>query len=364
MSVGLGIMAPVGGKPENINDVLPTSAPQNESRKDDWSQTSGTARNIQPTLRSALSMRGLLLAEVGDAMVELDICGEGSGFRQGQRIAIDDTVFLGAGSKQDKVDRTIQETALSRHGTLLSVGANPGRNAAELKSILGDSRSARLKSGATVLPESSQSYYGEERTIFEQAKSRARVELDVILDSKTCVQGGYLQGQIKVRIKSPSNKESPVMISDGKVRVIGFECISNEHDRYPFYQCSALFSDITATSESLFGYPYDAEGFAPAVEGAHTLAFSMHLPMSTDHGVPKGVLRSQTGVAVRYIAMALVLLQYLNPLSKAYRKISDPSKLEILKLGNDPSLIFIETVKSGLGLTLLSYWRLLSGLCS
>lgn len=270
-------------------------------------------------------MRGLLLAEVGDAMVELDICGEGSGFRQGQRIAIDDTVFLGGGSKQDKVDQTIQEAALSRHGTLLSVGANPGRNAAELKSILGDS-SARLKSGATVLPESSQSYHGEERTDFEQAKSRARVELDIILDSKICVQGGYLQGHIKIRIKSPSNKESPVLVSDGKVRVIGFECISNEHDRYPFYHCSAPFSDITATSESLFGYPYDAEGFAPAVEGAHTLAFSMHLPMSTEHGVPKGVLRSQTGVAVRYIAMASVLLQYLTQLSRAYRKISDPSK--------------------------------------
>lgn len=306
MSVGLGIKIPSLETVDNNRDashhqrgVLPSDS-QNRSKKvaSDWSELSGTTRGL-PTLRSASSMRGLLLAEVGDAMVELDVCGEGSGFRQGQRIAFDHDRSPEGGSN---LPQMTEEVALSRHGTLLSVGANPGRNAAELKSILGNS-SARLKSGAALLPASGQSFHGEERTVFEQAKSRARVELDIILVSKTCIQGGYLQGQIKIKIRSPSNKESPVMISDGKVRVIGFECISNEHDRYPFYQCSAPLSTITATPGSLCGYPYDAEGFAPAVEGEHTLAFSMHLPMSTEHDVPKGVLHTQIGVAVRYIAM-------------------------------------------------------------
>ena len=253
-------------------------------------------------------MRGLLLAEVGDAMVELDICGEGSGFRQGQRISFDHSP--GGGSKRETFPRVMEEAALSRHGTLLSAGANPGRTAAELKSILGNS-SARLKPGAALLAASGQPFQDEERTVFEQAKSRARVELDIILASNTCVQGGYLQGHIKIRIRSPSNKESSVKISEGKVRLIGFECISNEHERYPFYQCSALLSAVTSTSESLYGYPYDAEGFAPAIEGVHTLAFSMHLPISTENGVPKGALPAQTGVSVRYIAMAWVLPQYL-----------------------------------------------------
>jgi len=310
MSAGLGIKIPSPPKVEKNGDaVLHASGSGNRSGEvaNDWSELSGT-RGLQSTLRSASSMRGLLLAEVGDAMVELDICGEGSGFRQGHRIAFDDSLSSGGGLKHENLPWTSQDPALSRHGTLLSVGANPGRNAAELKSILGNS-SARLKSGATLLPESDQSCYGEERTVFEQAKSRARVELDIILDSKICVQGGYLQGHIQIQIRSPSKKESPVMISDGKVRVIGFECISNEHDRYPFYQCSALLSAITTTPESLRGYSNDAEGFAPAIEGVHTLAFSMHLPMSTEHGVPKGVLHAQTGVAVRYIAMASVPLR-------------------------------------------------------
>jgi hypothetical protein len=317
MSVGLGIKIPSPQEIDqnNLRDdrvlLSHTSDSQNKSRANDCSELSGTTRGLPPTMRSASSMRGLLLAEVGDAMVELDICGEGSGFRQGQRIAFNNDRSPGGGdSKHENLPQMLEEAALSRHGTLLSVGANPGRNAAELKSILGNS-TARLKSGATLLPASGQSSHDEERTVFEQAKSRARVELDIILDSKICVQGGYLQGQIKIKIRSPSNKESPVMISDGKVRVIGFECISNERDRYPFYQCSSPLSAITATSESLYGYHYDAEGFAPAIEGLHTLAFSMHLPMSTEHGVPKGVLHTQTGVAVRYIAMVSVLPQYL-----------------------------------------------------
>ena len=321
MSVGLGIKIP---SPEKVNKsvetlrrdhvLLHTSASQITSKKVayDLSGLSGTTRGLQPTLRSASSMRGLLLAEVGDAMVELDICGEGSGFRQGQRISFDNSPFPGGGSKHDASPQVLEEAqaALSRHGTLLSAGANPGRTAAELKSILGNS-SARLKPGAALLAASGQSSQDEERTVFEQAKPRARVDLDIILASNTCVQGGYLQGHLKIRIRSPSNKESSVKISDGKVRVIGFEFISNEHERYPFYQCSALLSAVTSTSESLYGYPSDAEGFAPAIEGVHTLPFSMHLPCSTEIGVPKGVLPTQTGVSVRYIAMAWVFPQYL-----------------------------------------------------
>ena len=39
-----------------------------------------------PSMRSISAMRGLLLAEVGDSMVEFDPCGAGSGFREGQRM--------------------------------------------------------------------------------------------------------------------------------------------------------------------------------------------------------------------------------------------------------------------------------------
>ncbi|KAG6817960.1 hypothetical protein H0H87_012428 [Tephrocybe sp. NHM501043] len=200
-------------------------------------------------------------------------------------------------------------STLVRHGTLLSANAPPGRNAAELNSILGDS-TARLKPGASVLPAPGQS---EEETSLEQAKSRARVEVDIVLESNTCVQGGYLQGQVRINIQECTRDETPILISEGKVRVIGFESISNERDRYPFYQCSSLLSTVTATSSGLHDSYRDSEGFAQAIEGEHTLPFSMYLPMSANYGVPKGSIKVQAGVAVRYIAM--VSIKVKDPVS-------------------------------------------------
>ncbi|KAF5385239.1 hypothetical protein D9615_001281 [Tricholomella constricta] len=199
----------------------------------------------------------------------------------------------------------VQQPLLSRHGTLLSVNATPGRNAAELKTILGSSN-ARLKPGAALLPIPGHFSNGEDRTSLEQAKSRARVEVDIILDRKIYVQGGYLQGHVKIRIQKSSKNDAPVMISGGKVRVVGFESITSEHDRYPFYQCSSPLSTVTATSGSLYESHPDEEGFALAIEGEYTLPFSMYLPMSADYGLPKGALQIQSGVAVRYIAMVQV----------------------------------------------------------
>ncbi|KAF8078900.1 hypothetical protein FPV67DRAFT_84009 [Lyophyllum atratum] len=200
-----------------------------------------------------------------------------------------------------------QQSSLSRHGTLLSINAGAGRNVAELKSILGSS-SSRLKPGAALLPVPGHHSSGAQGTSLEQAKSRVRVDVDIILDSKICVQGGYLQGHIKVHVQKSLNGETPIMISDGKVRVIGFESISNELNRYPFYQCSSPLSTITVTSGRFHGshQDRDAEGFAQAIEGEHRLPFSMYLPMSADYGVPKGVLQAHAGVAVRYIAMVSI----------------------------------------------------------
>ncbi|KAG6910521.1 hypothetical protein DXG01_009940 [Tephrocybe rancida] len=207
----------------------------------------------------------------------------------------------------------LQTSTLTRHGTLLSTNAAPGRNAAELNSILGDSTS-RLRPGASVLPVLGHPQPGE-GTSLEQAKSRARVEVDIILDSNTCVQGGYLQGHVKINIRECARNEVQVMISGGKVRVIGFESISNERDRYPFYQCSSPLLTITATSDGHSAHDsyQDSEGFAQAIEGEHTIPFSMYLPISANYGVPKGSIKVQAGVAVRYIAM--VSIKVKDPIS-------------------------------------------------
>lgn len=267
-----------------------------------------TAYESYGSLGSIAAMESLLQTETGEYMVDLKHFQGVSSSRDGRRTALE-TVTQGDSPQHERqVPLAISEqAALSRHGTLLSLGGTPGRNAAELKYILGGSKS-RLKPGAALLPTPGQILQDEQRTAFEQAKSRVRVEVDIILNSNTYVQGGYIQGHVKIRIHKSMKEESHTLISGGKVRVIGFECISNEHDRYPFYQCSSPLSNVTTASKSLYGSPADEEGFARAVEGEHMLPFSMYLPLSADYGVPKGAIPTQSGLAVRYIAMAFVLL--------------------------------------------------------
>ncbi|KAF8899044.1 hypothetical protein BD779DRAFT_1486738 [Infundibulicybe gibba] len=228
------------------------------------------------TLRSHASMRGLLLAEVGDSMVELDISGGGSGFKEGQRINFA-TMTPGINSSQGRAPPD-----LARHGTLLTIGATPERNAAELKSILGNSH-ARLKPGSSLLPDQGRRVHNLDDDAtggvsLEQAKPRARVEVDIVLRSNTCVQGGYLQGHVKIRIRKRARKEAMILISGGKVRVVGFECISNEGERHAFYQYSEPLANIS-TRWRLGARP----------------PFSMLLPLSSDHGTPKGIFPTQSG---------------------------------------------------------------------
>ncbi|KDQ63197.1 hypothetical protein JAAARDRAFT_92192, partial [Jaapia argillacea MUCL 33604] len=260
-------------------------------------------------------MHGLLQAEVGGAMVELDVYGGGSGFKQGQHI-LPQAVSPTGGSNLPRIHASrqlsVEEYQLSRHGTLLSSGVNPTRNAAELKSLLGNSN-MRLKRGAKVLPPAGQ-WQGKRRSStsatptvhLEQAKPRARVEVDIDLQSNVCVQGGQLAGKVKVRVRERSKKEAPVLLSDGKVRLVGFECLPNHDDRHTFYQCSSSLSSITTAPHTLYLSPPDLEGFAEAREGVHVLPFTMDLPIDSPSGNAKGILHVHSGVSVRYIALISV----------------------------------------------------------
>ncbi|KAK0233638.1 hypothetical protein IW262DRAFT_1504258 [Armillaria fumosa] len=259
------------------------------------------------SLRSNTSMKGLLEAENGGAMVELDICSGTSGFKTGQRIVMNtdslvhDTIRRTNLPHDSNLVSSAEENTLSRHGTLLSVGVTSGRNAAELKSILGNANS-RLKPGATLIPSSTRTSQGD-KTSLEQAKPRARVEVDIILYSKTCVQGGFLRGQVKIRIRKPGRKESAVLVSGGKIRVVGFECINGEDDRHTFYQTSTLLSDVCSSFDEMLGTVPDDEGFARMKDGVFVFPFSMALPLDGDIGNPKGMLHPHSGITVRYIAM-------------------------------------------------------------
>jgi hypothetical protein len=272
--------------------------------------TDGIPPKTHLTVRSMAAMQGLLLAEVGDAMVELDVTsGNGSGFREGQRIALE-SMTPGGGSITKRVQNNPPEqSSLSRHGTLLTVGGAPGRNAAELKFLLGNS-SSRLKPGAAVLPPSGLARpFCAEPVFLEQAKPRARVEVDMTLESNVCVQGGYLKGHVKVHVRERSKKESPILLSEGKVRIVGFEFIPNGDDRYTFYHCAAPLSSIATSPARLYFGNTDEEGFSEVREGTHFIPFAMHLPLEGECNA-KGILHSPSGVKVRYIAMVYVPLSF------------------------------------------------------
>ncbi|KAI0673394.1 hypothetical protein C8Q78DRAFT_623428 [Trametes maxima] len=206
-------------------------------------------------------------------------------------------------------------TTFSRHDSLFSFGASSTRNAAELKSFLGNASSARLKPGATVLPlmvnASEGQRAGKAQVVsLEQAKPRARVEVDIVLENDCCVEGGYLRGSIKLRIRKRQKNEAPVLLADGKVRVIGFESIPGETHRHAFYQRAGSLNAITDKHAQIYDSSPDGEGFSRAMEGVHVLPFAMHLPIDVELGSPRGLPCLPSGTSIRYIAMISVKVKH------------------------------------------------------
>ncbi|TFK92792.1 hypothetical protein K466DRAFT_659016 [Polyporus arcularius HHB13444] len=201
------------------------------------------------------------------------------------------------------------DSGFSRHDSLFSFGVSSSRNAAELKSLLGNS-SSRLKPGATVISMHDSVLDKRERrrhaVSLEQAKHRARVEVDIVLESDCLIEGGYMRGSVKLRVRRRQKKEAAVLLAEGRVRVIGFECIPGESDRHTFYQRASPLSAITDAYTGVYDSPPDAEGFSRAMEGVHVLPFAMQLPIDDAFGSAKGAATVQSGVTMRYIAMISV----------------------------------------------------------
>jgi len=186
---------------------------------------------------------------------------------------------------------TLGDSGLMRHGTLLTSDATPARAAAELKSILGNHNS-RLKSKAALIRLDSGSANFNRHVTLEQAKSRARVEVDILPLTNICVQGGYLRGHVKILVRNATYKEGSVFIAGGKIRVVGFESLGDKSHSI-FYQCSTLLASVTPTLERLYASEPDVEGFMLASEGEHEFPFALYLSLSTDHGRAKGFLKNQ-----------------------------------------------------------------------
>jgi hypothetical protein len=242
-------------------------------------------------------------------------------------------------------------SASSRARSLLTIDGTPLQNAEELKQILGNANS-RLKSGAIFTPgpfsDSSASRTRRDKAIsLEQARSRSRVNLDIFLESDVCVQGGNMQGYIQIRVRKYLKKNCPILISGGKLRLIGFESIDNGQERSIFYQCSAPLSEIAHGLERLYSSEPDEEGFAASIEGIHLFPFVLHLKPDSERGIAKGVLKAQNGPIIRYVAMLFVTLlsviSFFMPLNSSVAPL--PSKTQ--PLANNLLHIFTVTAAYG-----------------
>ncbi|KAG8927605.1 hypothetical protein FRC01_007180 [Tulasnella sp. 417] len=275
-------------------------------------------------MRSSKGMQGLLDAELGGSMIELDPYSQsgvgGSGFKTGHQIGLTPNLPTTATSRTRQRSATHSGASLARSGTLFSKDASASRKSAELKTLLGGS-SHKLPSKATIPAPCSEQPDGQKKkkprrsastsdipgvVALEKAKSKARVEVDIELESETVVEGGYLRGKMEVTIRKPGKNESPIWIGGGKLRIVGFEGLPHNDIRYTFYQCAEALGSITSASHHLFTSPPDEEGFCRAREGIHILPFAMKIPIS---GTAKGALQTKSGAMVRYIAMGSIKIK-------------------------------------------------------
>ena len=327
-----------------IDMDFPSEQPPKRGGSTLTSASAADSTTAQPgnfSMRSSRGMAGLLAAEVGASMVELDTYGNGSGFKEGRYISPDTVTPLhGVGRSRLPVSRgralSLPQSGMHRSSTLLSRHATSSRNAAELNTLLGNS-CARVKAGASVCAppgalRAMNSYKSSRAALsrddndnqlkaplsplaLEQGKSRSRVEIDIALETSVCVEGGFLNGHVYVKVNKASKKDShPICLSEGKLRIAGFEVVprhgssaysSSDDIRHIFYQAAYAMKSVALNTHYLYSSPPDDEGFAYAREGNHHFPFSVKLPTcGSTAGCPKGVLNNCSGAMLRYIVIA------------------------------------------------------------
>ncbi|GAA5978811.1 hypothetical protein JCM11641_003571 [Rhodosporidiobolus odoratus] len=224
--------------------------------------------------------------------------------------------------------------SVTRQNTLLTAGASTVRRRKELNRLLAPSSkkgSAGLPSitgsptpsaassavtASTRIPPSSRASTAvptiPSPVCLEQSKgtSRARVELDLMLETPLVVEGGTLKGKLELRVRKPKDKEGEVWIGKPKVRVIGFEELASNDARYIFFHHAESISSISSPTAPSLNLPCfdthpDGEGYCRAKLGQHTIPVRMTLPVGKG---AKGPWKGKQGV-VRYIAIASVKLK-------------------------------------------------------
>lgn len=277
--------------------------------------STGIVRPPIITMRSAKGMSGLLQAEVGGSMVEMDkLGGLGSGFREGRSIEPGSLTPIGRPERLTTNRPLVTHSntvihcgtainqSLSRHGTLLSTQASPSRQAAQLKSLLGDS-SAKVKSRTVVSAKPGTTKGSFDAVAYEQGKSRIRVSLDLILENKTAVEGGCLSGLVHVKVQLPKERCNYMNLGGGKIRVAGFEVSPTNQHRHIFYQVTASLKDVSDGYMGMFKGTLNGEGFGSVEEGSYAMRFALQLPTINSFGKPKGITSCRSGAMIRYIVI-------------------------------------------------------------
>jgi hypothetical protein len=104
--------------------------------------------------------------------------------------------------------------------------ASNKRSSAELNIILG---SSNLRASASRLLPQGELPIEEKLAKMDQVRieakkgSKARVEVDVVLERDVVVEGGEVRGRLDVRVRREKKGEGKVWIGGGKMRIVGFE---------------------------------------------------------------------------------------------------------------------------------------------
>lgn len=198
---------------------------------------------------------------------------------------------------------------LARQGTLFHPASNDARASQELDVMLGKPKSRRLSANA-ILPAPETPKKSEVR-LEASKKSRARVELDVVIERECVVEGGELRGRLEVVVRG-GKRGNGLRVGAGKLRVLGYEEVvdGSKTNRHIFYQHQYLlpeFFEHDAPPTTLFASEADEEGFHLAHEGTHALSFSMQLPVG---GGAKGAFTGDKGKGpnIRYVVVGSVKL--------------------------------------------------------
>lgn len=233
-------------------------------------------------------------------MVALDVFNSTTGFKEGLPIS-QDNLSPGRPRPRSRYHSFDSQSTPSRQGTLSNPVITSAATSKELKAILGNTH-ARLKAGASMSSSLAGETGADERLVLEQTKSHALVEVDVALESNTCVQGGSLQGSVVVNVL-PHPKGYFVQITETKLRVVGFEFVPSTDERHIFYQESQPISSLSCSWNAPLDSELDDDGFARAKTGLHIVPFSLFLPVTGTCGDSKGIFHSSSA-SVRYIIMA------------------------------------------------------------